>query len=255
MSAGYLHRLHHSSDSPVHRLPAHVKLVAALGFVLAVVSTPREQVWAFAAYAVLLGGVAVVARVPAGFVLRRMVVEVPFVAFAVLLPFIATGERVDVLGVGLSVSGLWGAWNILAKGTLGVATSVLLAATTAPRDMLLGLDRLRVPPMLVQIMGFMVRYADVITAEMRRMRIARESRGFLARDIRHARVVARSAGALFIRSYERGERVHLAMLSRGYAGRMPDLGSAAATHRQWTLAAVVPGAAAAIALASWAVQS
>jgi cobalt/nickel transport system permease protein len=75
-------------------------------------------------------------------------------------------------------------------------------------------------------MGFMVRYLDVVTQEMRRMRIARESRGFDGRDVRHWPVLARSAGALFIRSYERGERVHLAMLSRGYTGTMPrtDLG-------------------------------
>ena len=79
------------------------------------------------------------------------------------------------------------------------------------------------PNLLVQIMGFMVRYLDVVTDEMRRMRVARESRGFTARDVRHWPVIARSAGALFIRSYERGERVHLAMLSRGYTGTMPRL--------------------------------
>ena len=86
-----------------------------------------------------------------------------------------------------------------------------------------GLERLRVPNLLVQIMGFMVRYLDVVTDEMRRMRVARESRGFTARDVRHWPVIARSAGALFIRSYERGERVHLAMLSRGYTGTLPRL--------------------------------
>jgi cobalt/nickel transport system permease protein len=53
---------------------------------------------------------------------------------------------------------------------------------------------------------------------MRRMRIARESRGFSGGSLRSWPVVARSAGALFIRSYERGERVHLAMLARGYEG-------------------------------------
>ena len=90
--------------------------------------------------------------------------------------------------------------------------------TTDPRDLLVGLERLRVPIQLVQIMGFMVRYLDVVTDELRRMRTARESRGFTARDPRQWPVVARSAGALFIRSFERGERVHLAMISRGYDG-------------------------------------
>jgi cobalt/nickel transport system permease protein len=99
-----------------------------------------------------------------------------------------------------------------------VLASLLLAATTEPRDLLAGLERLRVPAQLVQIMGFMVRYLDVVTDELRRMRTARESRGFTARDPRHWPVLARCAGALFIRSFERGERVHLAMVSRGHDG-------------------------------------
>ncbi len=152
---------------------------------IVVVSTPREAVWAFGVYAVLLAVVARAARVPAGFLLKRLLIEVPFVAFAVLMPFVAQGERVDVLGMSLSVNGLWGAWNVLAKGTLGVATSVLLASTTELRALLLGLQRLKLPPLLVQIASFMIRYGDVIADEMRRMRIARESRGFEARGVRH----------------------------------------------------------------------
>ena len=103
------------------------------------------------------------------------------------------------------------------KGTLGVLASLLLAATTEPHDVIRGLERLRMPAQLVQILAFMVRYLDVVGDEMRRMRIALASRGFTARNPRHWPVIARSAGALFIRSYERGERVHLAMLSRGHA--------------------------------------
>ncbi|MET9865439.1 cobalt ECF transporter T component CbiQ, partial [Streptomyces sp. NPDC006386] len=221
MGAGHAHKLYRHGHSPVHRLPPHTKLAAVFAFVVVVVSTPREAMWAFGLYAVLLGVVAAVARVPAGFLLRRLLIEVPFVAFAVLMPFVAEGERVEILGLSLSVNGLWGAWNVLAKGTLGVAASVLLAATTELRELLLGLQRLKLPPLLVQIASFMIRYGDVITDEMRRMRIARESRGFEAKGVRHWGVLAKSAGALFIRSYERGERVHLAMVSRGYAGSMP----------------------------------
>lgn len=169
----------------MHALPPHTKLAATFAFVVVVVSTPREAMWAFALYAVLLAGVAYQARVPAPFLLKRLLIEVPFVAFAVLMPFVAEGERVDVLGMSLSVNGLWGAWNVLAKGTLGVAASVLLASTTELRELLLGLQRLKLPPLLVQIASFMIRYGDVITDEMRRMRIARESRGFEASGVKH----------------------------------------------------------------------
>ncbi|WP_328399599.1 cobalt ECF transporter T component CbiQ [Streptomyces sp. NBC_00390] len=251
MGSGHAHKLYRHGHSPVHGLPAHCKLIAVLGFVLVVVSTPREAVWAFGLYAVLLAAVAAVARVPAGFMLRRMLIEIPFVAFALLMPFVVPGEQVQALGVSLSVPGLWGAWNILAKGTLGVAASVILASTTELRELLLGLQRLRLPSMLVQIASFMIRYSDVITDEMRRMSIARRSRGFEARGVRHWGVLAASAGALFIRSYERGERVHLAMVSRGYTGTMPVLDQVRASRVQWASAAALPLTALAVCLLEW----
>ncbi|OEJ26478.1 cobalt ECF transporter T component CbiQ [Streptomyces agglomeratus] len=251
MGAGHAHKLYRHGHSAVHALPPHCKLVAVFCFVLVVVSTPREAMWAFALYAALLGGVAYAARVPAGYLLKRLLIEVPFVAFAVLMPFVAQGERVEVLGMSLSVSGLWGAWNVLAKGTLGVAASVLLASTTELRSLLLGLQRLRLPPMLVQIASFMIRYGDVITDEMRRMSIARRSRGFEARGVRHWGVLGKTAGALFIRSYERGERVHLAMVSRGYTGTMPVIDEVTATRAQWSYAAALPVSALAVCLLGW----
>ncbi|MFK0126386.1 cobalt ECF transporter T component CbiQ [Streptomyces nigra] len=251
MGAGHAHRLYRHGHSPVHGLPPHTKLAATFAFVVVVVSTPREAMWAFGLYAVLLGVVAYVARVPAGFLLKQLLIEVPFVAFAVLMPFVAEGERVEVLGLSLSVGGLWGAWNVLAKGTLGVAASVLLASTTELRELLLGLQRLKLPPLLVQIASFMVRYGDVIADEMRRMRIARESRGFEAKGVRHWGVLAKSAGALFIRSYERGERVHLAMVSRGYAGTMPVIDEVTASRAQWSYALTLPLSALVVCLLGW----
>jgi cobalt/nickel transport system permease protein len=251
MGAGHAHKLFRHGHSPVHALPAHCKLLAVLCFVLVVVSTPREAVWAFGLYAVLLGAVAAVARIPAGFLLKRLLIEIPFVAFALLMPFVVPGEHAEVLGISLSVPGLWGAWNILAKGTLGVAASVILASTTELRSLLLGLQRLRLPSLLVQIASFMIRYGDVIADEMRRMSIARRSRGFEARGVRHWGVLAKSAGALFIRSYERGERVHLAMVSRGYTGTMPVLDEVRATRAQWSSAAALPVTALAVCLLGW----
>jgi len=245
------HRLYLERDTVIHRLAPQCKVMAVLLFVVAVVSTPRGTAWPYAVYATALVAVAAIALVPAPVIVRRMVVEIPFVVFALLLPIVSLGPRVDVLWFSLSESGLQAAFVLLAKGTLGVVASILLAATTQPRDLLLGLQRLRMPQLLVQIMTFMFRYIEVVFAEMDRMRIARESRGFRARSGGGLRVLAHSAGALFIRCYERGERVHLAMLSRGYTGRLPVLADVGGGARQWAVAASLPAVAVVTTTCAW----
>ena len=224
MGAGHGHRLHFHGHSPVHRAPAHVKLLALLGFMLVVVATPHDWYAAFAAEALLLLGVVALSRVPVTYLAPRMVIEVPFAVFALLMPFIAEGPRTEVLGLTVSEPGLHAGVALLVKGTIGVLASLTLAATTEPQDVLRGLTRLRMPDLVVQIMGFMIRYLDVVTAELGRMMVAMRSRGCEPRSPRHWPTLARAMGALFIRSYERGERVHLAMLSRGYDGRLPSEG-------------------------------
>ncbi|MFI7576280.1 cobalt ECF transporter T component CbiQ [Micromonospora sp. NPDC049497] len=252
MGAGHAHVLYRESGSPVHRLPPEVKIAAMVVFTLAVVATPREAFWAFGAYALLVVAVAALARVGPGWLLSRSLIELPFVLFAVALPFLGAGERVEVLGLRLSEEGLYGAWNIVAKGTLGVLASLLLAATTTTRDLIVGLDRLHCPQILTQIATFMLRYLDVLVGETRRMRVARMSRGDDPRFLWQLRGFAAGIGALFLRAFERGERVYLAMLSRGYTGRMPVVwqGAGAATAGQWLVAATVPVLAATVAAAA-----
>jgi cobalt/nickel transport system permease protein len=218
VGAGHGHRLHYHGHSPVHRARAHLKLLALVGFMLVVVATPREWYPMFGGYLLVLLGVIAAARVPFGYLARRMVIEVPFLVFAALMPFVANGPRVEVLGVSLAEQGLLAAWGLAVKGTIGVLASLTLAATTEPADVLAGLQRLRMPGLIVEIMGFMIRYLDVVTADLGRMITAMRSRGVDPRSPRHWPALARTLGALFVRSYERGERVHLAMLSRGYDG-------------------------------------
>ncbi|MDN5790764.1 MAG: cobalt ECF transporter T component CbiQ [Micrococcales bacterium] len=243
MGAGHGHTLHYHGHSAIHRLPAHVKIVALVLFVLAVVATPREAFWPYAAHLTALVGAVLVSRVPLSYIGTRMVVEVPFVVFALLVPFVAIGPRVAVGPFEVSAPGLVAAWALLAKGTLGVIASLLAAATTEARDLVAGFERLRLPQPLVQIMSFMLRYTEVVAGELSRMRIARDSRGFRARSIRQWPVLGHTLGALFIRSYERGERVHLAMLSRGYAGRLPSLHPRTATSGEWAVGGILPGVA------------
>jgi cobalt/nickel transport system permease protein len=216
---GFLYR---PGDSPVHRLAPQTKIVATVVAVLCVVATPRDAFWAFGAYLLALTAVWAVARVPVRWFAARSVIELPFVLLALVLPFTGAGDRIDVLGVPVSEEGALAGWNILAKGTLGLFASLTLAATTAPPDLLLGLQRLRMPSVLVTIATLMLRYAEVIVGEAKRMRVARISRGDDPGFLWQAGATARGVGSLFIRSYERGERVHLAMVSRGWTGRMPD---------------------------------
>jgi cobalt/nickel transport system permease protein len=229
--------LYLAGESPVHRVAAEVKIAATVAYVFAVVATPREALWAFAGDALLLAAVVALAGLSPALVARRLRIEIPFLLFAAFMPFTGAGPRVDVLGASPSEPGLWAAWNIVAKGTLGVVASIVLAATTPVADLLRGLDRLHVPRVITAIAGFMVRYLGIVTGEAQRMHVARQSRGYDPRWLWQARGIAASAGTLFVRSYERGERVYLAMLARGYDGTMPVLEGRRGTAADWWAAA------------------
>jgi cobalt/nickel transport system permease protein len=248
MAGNHVHALYRHGHSVLHRLPPHTKVVAAFAFVFAVVATPREAVWAFGVYAVVLISLAAVAGLGLRFVSTRMVVEIPFVLVALTLPFFSGGRTIEVLGVALSVEGLWDLWNILAKATLGLLTSIILAGTTQIPELLRGFDTLRVPRVITAIAGFMIRYLDVVLGEFRRMSVAMRSRAYDPSWIGHVKPYALGTGRLFVKSYERGERVYLAMASRGYAGRMPASSADRAPVATWIAVLAVPAAAWAIAL-------
>ena len=251
MGAGHAHALYVHEHGVLHRLAPEVKVAFAFGFAFVVALTPREAFWAFGLYALLLAGLIWRSRVRPGFIGLRLVAVVPFVAFALLIPFVAVGEQVDVLGLSLSREGLWSMWNIVAKATIGACTSILLAATTEVPQIVAGLNRLRAPRVLTAIAGFMIRYLELIAEELRRMRVAMTARGYDPRWLWQVRPMASAAGATFVRSYERGERVHAAMLSRGYVGSMPDINRRRASANEWIAgASVFVGAAVVLAIAT-----
>ncbi len=252
MGAGHAHPLYLAGDSPVHRLPAEVKIVSAFLGVVCVVATPRAAFGVFGGYLALLIAVWMIARIPPTWMARRSLIEAPFVVLAVLLPFTGGEPYLGWFGLTLSEPGLLGAWNILVKGTLGVLTSLTLAATTPLRDLLLGMQRLHAPAMVITIATLMLRYIDVIVGEARRMRLARISRGHDPRFLWQAGATARGVGSLFVRSYERGERVHLAMLSRGWSGEMPPMSDTRTTAQHWVLGLAPVAVAVALAATGWA---
>lgn len=245
MSGSHIHALFRHGESPIHGLPSHLKIVATFGFVVAAVLTPREAIWAFAVHAGLLSLVIGLSRLPLRFVATRMVVLVPFLLAAWTLPVLG-GEPHN--GLGLSIEGLWGAWNITVKGALGTMASVILAATTEVPDVVSGLERLRAPRVVTSIMGFMARYLEAVVQDMSRMRIAMRSRGYHPRWLGGAGAFGQSIGALFVRTFERGERVYLAMISRGYQGEIPPAAGIAVSARSVAAIAVFLASAWAVAV-------
>jgi cobalt/nickel transport system permease protein len=211
--------------SPIHRLDPRAKIAGLAGITVVAVSTPLGAWPAFAACALALAAIAAVARVrPATMWARTRVILPVVVLVAAFLPFVRGGPEVQLGPLALSEAGLATFALVSAKATIGAAGAVLLGATTSFPDILHGLERLRAPRLLIVIAGFMYRYVFVIADEARRMRAALAARAYRPRHLGQAAALGRMVTALFLRSYERGERVYLAMLARGYAGAMPRLG-------------------------------
>ena len=250
MSGSHGHALFVHTNSPLHRLAPQVKIATALVMLFAIISTPREAIWAFACYTLALGTLVLIARISIRFLLSRMLVLTPFALLALLFPLFGMDPRVEMLGVSLSEQGLWDMWNLLAKASLGLISAILLGASTEVADLLRGFDSLRVPRLVTAILGFMVRYIDVVVDDLTRMQLALAARGHQGSNLTRWGPYGRAVGTMFIRTYERGERVYLAMESRGYAGEMPVSSRVQATPREWVVAALVGAAFWAIAIAA-----
>ena len=211
--------------SPVHRLDPRAKIVGLVGVTIVAVSTPLRAWPVYVACALALAIVAAVARVPASTIWRRARVVLPLILFvAVFVPFLRKGGATHDLGpFSVSDAGLAVFGAVAAKATIGTVSAVLLGATTAFPAVLRGLEALRVPRLFTLIAAFMYRYLFVIVEEVARMRTALAARAYRPRHVLQAGPIGRAVTALFLRTYGRGERVHLAMLARGYRGAMPEL--------------------------------
>jgi len=203
-----------------------------LALVVAAATTPPGAGWTLASYGLALAMVLIAARVSLGYVATRAAIIMPFVALAAAsAPFLKGGQvlwSARVLGVELSVyeHGLRIAGNVLARSCVALAGLITLTSVTPMEQLLESLRRLRTPAVAVMLAGFAYRYIFLLVDEAQRLRIARDSRTpTRVPPLRAARTLGRMVGALFVRSFERAERVHRAMLARGYDGRRRPAGA------------------------------
>jgi cobalt/nickel transport system permease protein len=96
---------------------------------------------------------------------------------------------------------------------------IILTNTTRFAELLRGLKKLGCPQILVMNLSFLYRYLFVLTEEVQRMKQARDCRRVgRARFKEELKILSSMLGTLLIRSFERAERMHSAMLSRGFSG-------------------------------------
>lgn len=211
-------------STPWHNLAPQTRILCVVLFVFAIALTPNGHWWTWAIYGAGLAGVLLLSRVTLPVLLRRVALEFVFIGTVLLGTLFQDGGEVvwswgwlKITTEGLTVLG-----SVTLKALLSLLMLNLLTLTTSFPALLHGLVTLRTPPLLVAILASMYRYIGVLIAEFNAMRRAATSRNFSAANNRRQRlVIGNMIGALFIRTYERGDRVHQAMLSRGYQGLPP----------------------------------
>lgn len=230
-------------SSPIHALDGRVKFILVVAFILTVSLLPYRAWSVFILMYSLALAVEILSDLGVGYVHKRAALALPFVLAALPMLFTADGPALLHLPLGLRLSqeGLLRFAGVTFKSWLSVQMAIVLAATTPFPDLLLAMRAVGVPRLLVAIFGLMWRYLFVLADEALRLLRARAARsgeadlpglksgGTLAW---RARVAGGMAGSLFLRAYERSDRIYLAMLARGYDGEVRAMPLPALESRQ-----------------------
>ncbi|XHX76191.1 MAG: cobalt ECF transporter T component CbiQ [Stenomitos frigidus ULC029] len=209
--------------SPWHRLAPKTRVLCTLLLLFAIALTPNGRWWTWNIYAVGVGVIILCSRVTLSILIQRVAIESVFIS-VVLLGTLFRDGGVTLWQWGwlqITTEGLWVLGSVTFKALLSLLVANILVLTTSVPALLHALTALRMPPLLVAIMASMYRYVAVLMGEFQSMQRAALSRNLMGSDRWQRLVVGNMFGSLFIRTLDRGERVHLAMLSRGYDGLPP----------------------------------
>jgi len=237
-------------DSLIHQLDPRVKVVVTVLFVLSTVLLPDG---AWLGFLLALGFTMLTsmsARLGWDYALRRSFVALPFALAAVTVVFNMPGQPIMAWRLGgwhiiVTDAGVVRFASIVVRTWLSVQMAILLTATTRFPDLLHALHHLHIPSLLVAVVSFMYRYLFVLADEAMRLLRAREARS--ARPLTgggggslvwRARVAGNMVGQLFLRSFERSDRVYNAMLARGYSGRYLTINPHVMRSVDWIVAAI-----------------
>ena len=228
--------------SPFTRLAPEVKIVGLVTFLMLVALTPARNVWVFAVAALVVAVSLVIALVPIGTVLARLLLEIPVAMVALTYVFFGREPKVEVLGISMSEPGLWVAFGVMAKATIGVFAVSVVAASTTATELTAGLSRLGLPGWFCDMVALTARQVGILRADAERIRLAAELRGSGGK-VATWKAVARGLGTLFVQASARAERLATSIEVRNPTPEPVNLTSGSglaptATAQQWLLALV-----------------
>ena len=236
-----------AGKSLIHRLDPRLKLVVSLLFILSNVLLPDGAWLAFLFSLALILLIAWASGIGVAYTLKRSFVALPFFLAAITAIFALPGRTLGVWNLGpwqlvATDTGLLRFVSVVIRSWLSVQVAIILIATTQFPDLMHAMRHLHVPAVLIAVISFMYRYLFVMTNEAMRLMRAREARsarpaggGGGGSIVWRAKVAGNMAGQLFLRSYERSERVYNAMLARGYQGQLLTLNPHTLQSRDWLL--------------------
>lgn len=204
-------------DSSIHRLDPRAKVLVTLVYIITVVSFSRYEISGLIPFAIFPLVMVAVSGLPPEIVTRKLLLVLPFAALVGL--FNPLFDREPVLALGsLTVSGGWVSFlSIILRAALTVGAALVLVAVTGFIGVCLALQRFGVPRAFVVQLLFLYRYIFVLGDEGIRMSRARELRSFAGRGM-GLKAHGSLLGSLLLRTWDRAERIHMAMLSRGFRG-------------------------------------
>lgn len=215
---GLLDRLAYR-ESPIHRLDPRAKLLTTLVFLLCVVSFEKYQVSALLPFVVFPVVLASLGGLPFGYLGRRILTVAPFAFFVAIFNPLLDRHPLTAFGP-LVISGGWVSFtSILLRFTLTVGVAIILIATTSFHGVCMALSRLGAPRVLASQLLFLYRYLFVLGDEALRLVRARALRSFGGRGLGLG-VYGQLLGQLLLRSVARAQRIHQAMLCRGFDGEI-----------------------------------
>jgi len=220
---------HADLGSPLHRVDARVKVVCTAALIVAVLAVSIAHNPRLLLLAAIMVLAAIVSGLPIRWLAKRMLILLPFLIIAAaLLPLARPQGPGDSLmisppGITVSEAAVAAYVSVSGKCLLALFATTLLVGTTRSVDLLRAGQALGLPRTVTALMGFAATYLAVLSEEAGRMVTARDSRGKVRGLIRNLRVAGSMMRALMVRTFERGERIALAMVARGYRGRMPEL--------------------------------